>query len=316
MSTSAARQVLRQPGPRLESHRHLQPAAAAAQADRHVPLLPRARGRRPRHRLGRADRRRPARGVDLLHARWRSASTSIPSSISSSRRAPTSSSSTRSSRATSGRRRVRAGRPEPRTDPVRSRVARVRHRATTSRWSCSASTPRGRVADPEAGQRRRTAARPTRSAARREPEAPERESRATRGRERSTRWKRDRAYFKFAERGTDLGTEVRGGRDHVHGHGLHHLPEPEHPRRRAGLDPVRGRRRARRSIAGIMTIAMGVVGELPARARRRPRASTAIVAFRLVLGQGLTPAGAMGVIVHRRHRRHCCWSSSASAKRS
>ena len=33
-------------------------------------------------------------------------------------------------------------------------------------------------------------------------------------------------------RGTDVGTEVRAGVRHLHGHGLHHLREPEHPRLR------------------------------------------------------------------------------------
>ena len=82
-------------------------------------------------------------------------------------------------------------------------------------------------------------------------------------------------YFKFAERGTNMATEVKAGADHVHGHGLHHLREPEHPRPAAGLiDPARrGRRdgpdRRRHDDP------MGVVGNCPDRPGRRPRASTA-----------------------------------------
>ena len=64
----AARQVLRQPGRRDEPHGHAPPAPAAAQADGHLPLPARSRGRRPRDRLGGADRRRHRRHVDLLHA--------------------------------------------------------------------------------------------------------------------------------------------------------------------------------------------------------------------------------------------------------
>jgi AGZA family xanthine/uracil permease-like MFS transporter len=49
-------------------------------------------------------------------------------------------------------------------------------------------------------------------------------------------------------------------------------------------------------IAGIMTIAMGVVGNYPL-ALAAGLGINAIVAFTLVAGKGLTPAGAMGVIV-------------------
>ena len=57
-------------------------------------------------------------------------------------------------------------------------------------------------------------------------------------------------YFKFAERGTTLGHRGPGRPDHVHGHGLHHLPEPEHPDGRVqgrgpGLHGGRARRRHR-----------------------------------------------------------------------
>ena len=64
----AAGEVLRQPGRRVEPRGHAQPPPAAPQADRLLPLLPRPRARLARHRLGRTDRLRPARGLDLLHA--------------------------------------------------------------------------------------------------------------------------------------------------------------------------------------------------------------------------------------------------------
>jgi len=104
-------------------------------------------------------------------------------------------------------------------------------------------------------------------------------------------------YFKFAERGTDLWTEARGGlttfmvmvyivfvNANILGDGF-------------GLDPV-GRTAvsaATALIAGIMTIAMGVVANYPF-ALAAGLGINAIVAFGLT-GRGLTPEGAMGVIV-------------------
>ena len=65
----AAREVLRQPGRGLEPRRTcyhlLRPLLKQTVS---LPLPPRPRGRRARDRLGRADRRRPARRLDLLHA--------------------------------------------------------------------------------------------------------------------------------------------------------------------------------------------------------------------------------------------------------
>jgi adenine/guanine/hypoxanthine permease len=105
-------------------------------------------------------------------------------------------------------------------------------------------------------------------------------------------------YFKFAERGTDLWTEARGGlttfmvmvyivflNATILGDGF-------------GLD-VAGRAAISAGtalIAGIMTIAMGVVGNYPF-ALAAGLGINAIVAFGLTFGRGLTPAGAMGVIV-------------------
>ena len=105
-------------------------------------------------------------------------------------------------------------------------------------------------------------------------------------------------YFKFAERGTDLLTEARGGlttfmvmvyivfvNAAILGDGF-------------GLD-VAGRAAVSAGtalIAGIMTIAMGVIGNYPF-ALAAGLGINAVVAFGLTFGRGLTPAGAMGVIV-------------------
>ena len=105
------------------------------------------------------------------------------------------------------------------------------------------------------------------------------------------------SYFKFAERGTNLATEIRAGVTTFMVMAYIIFLNPgiiaEAARPRSG----RGRRPATALIAGIMTIAMGVVGELPVRPRRRPRASTRIVAFTLTGARGSTRQGAMGVIV-------------------
>ncbi len=107
------------------------------------------------------------------------------------------------------------------------------------------------------------------------------------------------SYFKFAERGTNLATEARAGLTTFmvmvyivflnagilgDGFGL------------AADDPGRIALSAGTAlIAGIMTIAMGVVGNYPL-ALAAGLGINAIVAFSLT-GRGLTPAGAMGVIV-------------------
>ena len=107
-------------------------------------------------------------------------------------------------------------------------------------------------------------------------------------------------YFKFAERGTDLLTEARGGlttfmvmvyivfvNAGILGDGFGLAPN----------DPGRIALSAGTAlIAGIMTIAMGVVGNYPF-ALAAGLGINAIVAFTLTFQHGLTPAGAMGVIV-------------------
>lgn len=107
------------------------------------------------------------------------------------------------------------------------------------------------------------------------------------------------SYFKFAERGTNLWTEARGGLTTFmvmvyivflnssilgDGFGL------------AADDPGRVALSAGTAlIAGIMTIAMGAWANYPL-ALAAGLGINAIVAFSLT-GRGLTPAGAMGVIV-------------------
>jgi AGZA family xanthine/uracil permease-like MFS transporter len=104
-------------------------------------------------------------------------------------------------------------------------------------------------------------------------------------------------YFKFAERGTNMATEVRGGlttfmvmvyivfvNSSILSAGFRLDP--------AGAVAVSA---ATALIAGILTIAMGVVANYPF-ALAAGLGINAIVAFGLT-GRGLTPAGAMGVIV-------------------
>ncbi len=104
-------------------------------------------------------------------------------------------------------------------------------------------------------------------------------------------------YFKFAERGTNIGTEVRGGlttfivmayiifvNANILGAGF-------------GLDDAGKAAVAAGTalVAGIMTIAMGAIANYPL-ALAAGLGINAIVAFGLT-ARGLTPQGAMGVIV-------------------
>lgn len=106
------------------------------------------------------------------------------------------------------------------------------------------------------------------------------------------------SYFKFKERGTDLLTEARGGlttfmvmvyiiflNAGILGGGFGYDA--------AGIAALSA---ATALIAGIMTIAMGVIGNYPF-ALAAGLGINAVVAFGLTFGYGLTPAGAMGVIV-------------------
>ena len=101
-------------------------------------------------------------------------------------------------------------------------------------------------------------------------------------------------YFRFAERKTDLGTEIRAGLTTFMVMAYIIFVNPS-ILSNAGIDPAAAAA-ATALIAGIMTIAMGVFANYPI-ALAAGLGLNAIVAFTLVLGLGLTPAGAMGVIV-------------------
>jgi AGZA family xanthine/uracil permease-like MFS transporter len=107
-------------------------------------------------------------------------------------------------------------------------------------------------------------------------------------------------FFRLSERGTTVGTEVRAGVTTflVMAYIIflnplilsNMFPEAE----RGGF--IVAASAATALLAGILTIAMGVVSNYPI-ALAAGLGINAIVAFTLVLGLGLSPAGAMGVIV-------------------
>ena len=105
-------------------------------------------------------------------------------------------------------------------------------------------------------------------------------------------------YFKFAERGTNFLTESRAGLTTFMVMAYIIFVNPSILGAGFGLKPdqLAAYAAATALIAGIMTIAMGVVGNYPL-ALAAGLGINAIVAFTLVAGKGLTPAGAMGVIV-------------------
>lgn len=102
------------------------------------------------------------------------------------------------------------------------------------------------------------------------------------------------AYFKISERGSSVGTEVRAGITTflVMAYILFVNADVLGA---AGLDPV-AVAAATALAAGILTIAMGVFSNYPL-AMAAGLGLNAAVAFGLVLTEGLSPAGAMGVIV-------------------
>jgi AGZA family xanthine/uracil permease-like MFS transporter len=105
-------------------------------------------------------------------------------------------------------------------------------------------------------------------------------------------------YFKFAERGTNIITESRAGLTTFMVMAYIIFVNPSILGAGFGLKPADlvAYAAATALIAGIMTIAMGVIGNYPL-ALAAGLGINAIVAFTLVAGKGLTPAGAMGVIV-------------------
>ncbi len=109
------------------------------------------------------------------------------------------------------------------------------------------------------------------------------------------------AFFKLSERGTTVGTEVRAGITTflVMAYIIFLNPLilsnmfPEGSERDAFIPAASA---ATALLAGVLTIAMGVVANYPI-ALAAGLGINAIVAFTLVLTLGLSPAGAMGVIV-------------------
>jgi AGZA family xanthine/uracil permease-like MFS transporter len=102
------------------------------------------------------------------------------------------------------------------------------------------------------------------------------------------------SYFRFGERGVTLGTEIRAGITTFLVMAYILAVNPSILGAGLKLDPV-SVASATALVAGIMTIAMGVIGNYPF-ALAAGLGINAIVAFTLP-AKGLSPAGAMGVIV-------------------
>ena len=102
------------------------------------------------------------------------------------------------------------------------------------------------------------------------------------------------SYFKLSERGTTVGTEVRAGVATflVMAYIIFLNPSILGA---AGYDPA-GVAAATALIAGVLTIAMGLIANYPL-AMAAGLGINGVVAFGLVLGSGLSLEGAMGVIV-------------------
>jgi AGZA family xanthine/uracil permease-like MFS transporter len=109
-------------------------------------------------------------------------------------------------------------------------------------------------------------------------------------------------YFKFAERSTNFATEVKAGVTtfmvmayilFLNPNILANMFLPDQAAVDAFKGPAAG---ATALVAGVMSIAMGLIANAPI-ALAAGLGINALVAFFLVLTLGLTPAGAMGVIV-------------------
>jgi AGZA family xanthine/uracil permease-like MFS transporter len=102
------------------------------------------------------------------------------------------------------------------------------------------------------------------------------------------------AFFKISERGSSVGTEVRAGVATylVMAYIVFLNPNILEP---LGFDPV-AVAAATALAAGLLSIVMGVYANYPI-ALATGLGINAAVAFQLVIGNGLTPQGAMGVIV-------------------
>ncbi len=102
------------------------------------------------------------------------------------------------------------------------------------------------------------------------------------------------SYFHLSERGTSVGTEVRAGATTFLVMAYIIFVNPS-ILGAAGLDPA-AVAAGTALVAGLLSILMGVVANYPI-AMAAGLGINAAVAFGLVLGDGLTPEGAMGVIV-------------------
>ncbi|HET6380121.1 MAG TPA: NCS2 family permease [candidate division Zixibacteria bacterium] len=102
------------------------------------------------------------------------------------------------------------------------------------------------------------------------------------------------SYFKLSERGTTVGTEIKAG---ITTFMVMVYIVAVNPSilSNAGID-VGAAAAATALVAGVMSILMGVVANFPI-AIAAGLGLNGVVAFGLVLGAGLTPAGAMGVVV-------------------
>ncbi|HEX2884219.1 MAG TPA: NCS2 family permease [Candidatus Limnocylindria bacterium] len=109
-------------------------------------------------------------------------------------------------------------------------------------------------------------------------------------------------FFKLTERGTTVGTEIRAGITtflvmayiiFLNPAILSNMFEADSAEQLAFIPAASA---ATALLAGVLTIAMGLVSNYPI-ALAAGLGINAIVAFTLVLGLGLSPAGAMGVIV-------------------
>ncbi|MEX0863471.1 MAG: NCS2 family permease [Acidimicrobiia bacterium] len=103
------------------------------------------------------------------------------------------------------------------------------------------------------------------------------------------------SFFKLSERGSSVGTEVRAGFTTFLVMAYIIFVNPGILGNMPGVDPA-AIGAATALVAGLLTILMGVVANVPI-AMAAGLGINAAVAFGLVLGDGLTPEGAMGVIV-------------------
>ena len=103
------------------------------------------------------------------------------------------------------------------------------------------------------------------------------------------------SFFKFHERGTSVGTEIRAGVTTFLVMVYIVALNPAIIAGPLGLDPV-AVAAGTALVAGVMTLAMGLLTNYPF-ALAAGLGLNAVVAFYLVLTLGMTPAQAMGVIV-------------------